>query len=119
MPASVRSAIIALSIIFLAVGIYYRIRAAQSGDSLDRTKEGWPILIGVRLLGFTTAGLTAALLRNPLWFAWAAFPIPAWGRWLGVGGFAFGIAWLTWMFNIAGSQSHRYGGDAQERVLRR
>jgi hypothetical protein len=44
MPPAVRSVLIALSLTFLAVGIYHRIRAAQSGDKLDRTKEGWPIL---------------------------------------------------------------------------
>jgi hypothetical protein len=67
MPAAVRSVLIGLSLTFVAVGMYHRIRAAQSGDRLDRTKEGWPILIGVRLLGFTTFGLTAAWLWNPLW----------------------------------------------------
>ena len=98
MPASVRSAIIALSLTFVAVGLYHRIRAAQSGDRLDRTKEGWPILIAVRLLGLSTFGLTAVWLWNPARFAWAAFPMPDWARWIGVGGFALGIAWLIWMF---------------------
>jgi len=98
MPAAVRSALIGLSLTFLAVGIYHRIRAAQSGDRLDRTKEGWPTLIGLRLGGLATFGSTAAWLWNPQWFAWAAFPVPDWARWIGVGGFAFGITWLIWMF---------------------
>src|SRR5258708_22568970 len=91
MPAAVRSVLIALSLAFVAVGMYHRIRAAQSGDRLDRTKEGWPILIGVRLAGFTTLGSTAAWIWNPTWFAWAAFPIPDWGRWTGAPRFSFGI----------------------------
>jgi len=103
MPAAVRSVIICLSLTFVAVGIYHRIRAAQAGDRLDRTKEGWPILIGVRLLGLITVGLTAVWLWNPFLFAWAAFPLPEWVRWMGVGGFAFGIAWLIWMFISLGS----------------
>jgi len=98
MSPAERSILIALSLAFVAVGIYHRIRAAQSGDRLDRTKEGWPILIGLRLAGFTTLGSTAAWIWNPTWFAWAAFPIPDWGRWIGVGGFSFGITWLIWMF---------------------
>lgn len=98
MPTAVRFALIGLSLTFLAVGIYHRIRAAQSGERLDRTKEGWPTLIGVRVAGLTTLGSTAAWLWNPLWFSWAAFPVPDWVRWIGVGGFAFGITWLMWMF---------------------
>jgi protein-S-isoprenylcysteine O-methyltransferase Ste14 len=98
MPTAERSALIGLGLTFLAVGIYHRIRAAQSGDRLERTKEGWPTLIGLRLAGLATFGSTAAWLWNPPWFAWAAFPVPDWARWIGVGGFAFGVTWLIWMF---------------------
>jgi hypothetical protein len=103
MPAAVRFALIGLSLAFLAIGMYHRIRAAQSGDRLDRTKEGWPTLIGLRLAGLATFGSTAAWLYNPLWFEWAAFPVPDWARWIGVGGFAFGITWLIWMFISLGA----------------
>jgi protein-S-isoprenylcysteine O-methyltransferase Ste14 len=103
MPPVVRSVLIALSLIFLAVGMYYRIRAAQSGDKLDRTKEGWPILISLRLAGFITFGSTAAWICNPSWFFWAAFPVRDWVRWVGVGGFFIGISWLIWMFMSLGA----------------
>ena len=98
MPVAVRWAVIGLSITFIVVGMYHRIRAAQSGDKLDRTKEGWPTLIGMRLAGLATFGSTAAWLWKPEWFAWAAFPLPDGARWIGVGGFALSIAWLIWMF---------------------
>jgi len=103
MSVAVRSALIGLSLTFLAVGMYHRIRAAQSGDKLDRTKEGWPTLVGIRLAGLATFGSTAAWLWNPLWFAWAAFPMPGWARWIGVGGFAVAITWLIWMFICLGA----------------
>jgi protein-S-isoprenylcysteine O-methyltransferase Ste14 len=98
MPDAVRHALIGLSLAFFVVGIYHRIRAAQSGDRLDRTREGWPILIGMRLGGLATFGTTAAWLWNPSWFDWAAFPLPDAVRWIGVGGFALSVAWLIWMF---------------------
>jgi protein-S-isoprenylcysteine O-methyltransferase Ste14 len=98
MPPAVRAALVGLSLTFLAVGIYHRIRAARSGDRLDRTKEGWPTLIGMRLAGLVTFGSTAAWLWNPPWFAWAAVSVPDWARWIGVGGFALSVAWLIWMF---------------------
>jgi protein-S-isoprenylcysteine O-methyltransferase Ste14 len=103
MSAAIRSALIALSLLFVCVSVYHRICAAQSGDRLNRTKEGWPILIGVRLAGFTTFGSTAVWLWKPTLFAWAAFPVPDWVRWIGVGGFAFGVTWLIWMFISLGT----------------
>ncbi len=103
MPVAVRFALIVVSLPFLAIGLYYRIRAAKSGDRLDRTKEGWPILIGLRLTGLATLASIAAWLWSPEWFEWASFPMPDWARWVGVGGFAFSIAWLIWMFICLGS----------------
>lgn len=103
MSPAVRLALIALSLSIVAVGLYHRLRAAKSADKLDRTKEGWPILIGLRLAGVFTFGSIAAWLWNPRWFEWAAFPMPGWARWIGVGGFAFGVAWLTWMFISLGA----------------
>lgn len=47
-----------ISVAFMVVGGYYRIQSQRSGERLDRTKEGWPILIGVRLMANTNgAGL--------------------------------------------------------------
>ncbi len=102
MPDAVRFTLIALSLTFILVGSYYRIQSQRSGERLDRTKEGWPILIGIRLVGLLTVGSTAAWLWNPAWFRWASWPTSPGVRWLGVGGFACAIAWLLWMFHSLG-----------------
>jgi protein-S-isoprenylcysteine O-methyltransferase Ste14 len=102
MPEAVRVALIAFSLTFVAVGGYYRIRSQQSGERLDRTKEGWPILIGIRLLGLLTVGSTTAWLWNPALFEWASHPISAGARWVGVAAFACTVAWLIWMFHSLG-----------------
>lgn len=102
MPAAVHRALVVLSLIFLAAGVYHRIRAVQAGERLDRTQEGWPILIGVRLTGLATFGSAAAWLWNPARFAWATIPMPDSARWAGVAGFAFSVAWLIWMFITLG-----------------
>jgi protein-S-isoprenylcysteine O-methyltransferase Ste14 len=102
MPEAVRVALIALSLTFVVVGGYYRIRSQQSGERLDRTKEGWPILIGIRLVGLLTVGSTTAWLWNPALFEWASWPIQAGVRWIGVAGFACFAAWLMWMFHTLG-----------------
>jgi protein-S-isoprenylcysteine O-methyltransferase Ste14 len=103
MTGALRSALIGLSLAFIGVAMYHRIRAAQSRERLDRTKEGLPTLIGLRLAGLATFGSIAAWLGNPPWFAWATFPVPGWGRWIGVGGYAAGIGWLIWMFVSLGA----------------
>jgi protein-S-isoprenylcysteine O-methyltransferase Ste14 len=103
MPALVRATLIALSLVFVAVGLYHRIRSSQSGESLDRSKEGWLLLITVRLAGLITLGATAAWFWNPSWFAWATVPVAGWVHWLGAAGYAFGVVWLCWMFISLGT----------------
>src|SRR3954453_8292492 len=102
MPEKVRITLVALSVIFVTVGVYYRVQSQRSGERLDRTKEGWPILIGIRLLGLLTVGSTTAWLWKPALFEWASRPIPAGARWIGVAGFACAVTWLIWMFHTLG-----------------
>jgi protein-S-isoprenylcysteine O-methyltransferase Ste14 len=102
MPNAVRVSVIALLLTFVAVGASYRIRSQRPGESLDRTKEGWPMLVSVRALGLTTAGVTLGWLWKPEWFTWASYPIPVVARWMGIAGLAATVAWLIWMFHTLG-----------------
>jgi protein-S-isoprenylcysteine O-methyltransferase Ste14 len=102
MPEPVRASVIALLLTFVAVGGYYRIQSQRSGERLDRTQEGWPLLIGVRLAGLLTAGSTLGYLAKPAWFSWAAYPVPGTVRWVGVAGLAGSVTWLLWMFHTLG-----------------
>ncbi|MDZ4801251.1 MAG: isoprenylcysteine carboxylmethyltransferase family protein [Bryobacteraceae bacterium] len=102
MSEAIRYTLIATSLSFLFVAIFYRIRSQRSGESLDRTKEGWPILIGVRLAGFLTAGSTAAWLSKAAWVEPTGVPVPEVLRWLGVVGFGLAASWVIWMFHTLG-----------------
>jgi protein-S-isoprenylcysteine O-methyltransferase Ste14 len=95
--------LIAISLCFLAAGSYFRVRSQLSGERLDRTKEGWPLLISIRLVGLLTLGLTGAWLWKPERFQWISHPVPITIRWIGVASFACAIAWLIWMFHTLGS----------------
>jgi protein-S-isoprenylcysteine O-methyltransferase Ste14 len=99
---AVRSIVIALSVGFIMAALFYRIRSVRKGERLDRTKEGWPLLIGIRLTGVLFGVWTGALLANPERFAAVRFPVPEAVRWAGVAGFACAIAWLLWMFHSLG-----------------
>ena len=102
MPEAIRSTVIYLSLTFVVIGGYHRIRAAQSKEKIDRTLEGWPILIALRLAGLGTFGSVIAWLWNPSWFEWATVAMPDTARWVGVAWYAFAIAWLIWMFVTLG-----------------
>src|ERR1035438_8750702 len=102
MPEAIRLTLIVLSLTFISSGGYYRVQSQRSGERLDRTKEGWPIMISIRLLGLLTLGSTAAWMWNPNWFEWASRPISPGLRWVGVVGFSCSIGWLIWMFHTLG-----------------
>ena len=89
-------------LVLLAVGLYHRIRSLQSKEPLDRTQEGWGILIGLRLTGLLVIVANGAWIRDPHALDWAAIAAPTWLRWVGAVGFAACIAWLWWMFHSLG-----------------
>jgi len=102
MPETIRATVIVLILTFVVVGGYYRIQSQRSGERLARTKEGWPLLIGIRAVGLLTIGSAISWLWKPTWFAWASYPVPVVMRWVGVAGLAGAITWLIWMFHTLG-----------------
>lgn len=101
-PTLIRAGLIALTLILFAIGGFYRIQSQRTCEKLDRTKEGWPILIGLRLGGLLMFGAIAGWLWNPAWFEWAWVETPAGVRWLGVILYAAAVAWLAWMLRALG-----------------
>jgi len=75
----------------LLVGLYHRFQAARSDEPIDRQKEGWLLLIGIRLTALILAIVLYFAFRNP------APPNPAL-QWAGTTGFVVSAAWLAWMF---------------------
>jgi protein-S-isoprenylcysteine O-methyltransferase Ste14 len=102
MPDAVRLAVIVIASTFLLVGGYYRIRSQRGGERLDRTKEGWPILIGLRLFAVLALASVVALLWKPAAIEGAQMPVPETARWIGVAGISAAVIWLIWMFRSLG-----------------
>jgi protein-S-isoprenylcysteine O-methyltransferase Ste14 len=87
--------------VFAPVGIYHRLRS-RTDERLDRRQEGWPILVGLRLLASAYAVGLVVFLIEPGWMAWASFHLPNWARWCGAGlGLAAGVL-LIWTFRSLG-----------------
>ena len=102
MPEVFRVSLIVIGVLFVSVGGYYRVQSQRSGERLDRTKEGWPLLIGIRLTGLLLVGSTVCWLWKPAWLGWSSFQVSEGARWVGLAGFGLGVAWLLWMFHTLG-----------------
>ncbi len=98
----IRGVLLLEMLVLLAVGLYHRIRSLQSKEALDRTQEGWGILIGLRLTGLLVIAANVAWIRDAHALDWAAIAAPLWLRWVGTAGFAVSVAWLWWMFHSLG-----------------
>ena len=94
---NLRHAAIAWMVIMMVIGAYHRIRSQMSGESLDRTREGWPLLLGIRLVALCGFVAVIMTLNNSLG-AWAYMTLPVTVRWLAIAILACSVAWVSWMF---------------------
>jgi protein-S-isoprenylcysteine O-methyltransferase Ste14 len=88
-------------LVMLPVAAYHRLRSITK-ERLDRTQEGWFILITLRLAGVATMGSIVAYLVNPQGIAWASVPLPEWLRWTGAGLLAACALLLSWTLHSLG-----------------
>jgi protein-S-isoprenylcysteine O-methyltransferase Ste14 len=88
-------------LVVLPVALYHRIRSITK-ERLDRTQEGWFILIGLRLAGLGTLVGIVAYLINPQGMAWASVPLPDWLRWTGAGLLGICALLISWTFRALG-----------------
>jgi protein-S-isoprenylcysteine O-methyltransferase Ste14 len=78
------------------VGGYHRLKAARTGEPLDRRQEGWPLLLGIRLTGLA---LAITIYRAA---KYGARPAPSL-QWAGTVLFVLTAIWLIWMFRSLGT----------------
>jgi protein-S-isoprenylcysteine O-methyltransferase Ste14 len=91
---------------FIAVvttGVYHRVRAAQSGEKISRREEGLPIMILLRLFGFSAWIGMLIYMVNPRWMLWSTLSLPSWCRWVGAGFGIVAVPLIHWMFRSLGN----------------
>ncbi len=94
----IRTTTLALLGALFLVGIYHRIRASKTNEPIDRSQEGWALLLGIRLTALACFVQLYRLFSNP--------QPPVLGdafRGLGVIVVAAATAWLAWMFVSLGT----------------
>lgn len=98
-----RSVLIALLLVVLPIGIYYRLKSQATREKLDRRQEGPFILATLRPMGAVFwLGLIAWMI-DPGWMAWSSVSLPLWLRWAAVGVIAVAGGLLVWTFRSLGS----------------
>lgn len=83
-------------VVFMPIGLYFRIRSQATGEKLDRRQEGMFILLTLRPVAGVALLGTLAFIIDPAWMSWSAVRIPVAIRWVGVGiGLAAAVLLIT------------------------
>src|SRR5688572_7582191 len=80
-----RVVLIAVLLVVLPIGMYYRVKSQATGERLDRRQEGLFILATLRPLAAVVSLGVIAWMIDPGWMAWSGMSLPVWLRWTGVG----------------------------------
>lgn len=98
-----RVCILMLTVVALAVSLYFRRRAARRGNEKNhRREEGLLIMIVLRVAGFGLWLAMFAYVIQPDWIAFAAVSLPVELRWLGLLLSLIALPLLAWMFMSLG-----------------
>lgn len=90
-----RVAVVIVFLLTMTVGVYYRLKAASSGEKISHKEEGYLFALVLRFTGLCLWIATLAYLISPASVRWAAFPLPVAVRWIGV---VLGIACSLLMY---------------------
>jgi protein-S-isoprenylcysteine O-methyltransferase Ste14 len=95
---SFRLIALALLVLLVPIGAWFRIRSQSAGEKLDRRREGWFILCTLRPVGLLHAAGAIAYIINPGWMAWSQFALPLGLRWTGLPLGLFAVTLVFWTF---------------------
>ena len=87
----------------LPFGVYHRVRARATRETLDRRQEGLFILLTLRPTILAAMGGLLIFVVNPRWMAWSSVPLPVSLRWVGVGIGVGGGSLLVWTYRTLGT----------------
>lgn len=102
LDATFRPFVIAGFWIVILIAAPFRIRSQATGESLDRTQEGLPMMIGLRLMGLAVWAGVIVFMINPSLMTWSSLPLPASIRWAGVALTMITAGLLIWTLRSLG-----------------
>lgn len=110
-------AAIALLLSGASISIFYRSKAAQTGEKISAEGEGSLIHNLRRLVGLGLWLGAFAYLVNPRWMAWSQLPLPAWARWAGAAVMLLCVPLIYWVFSSLGKNVTHTVAIRQEHSL--
>lgn len=104
MEAVYRLIFVLIVVSLLAMGLYFRIRAAvASKERLSRREEGMLVFLLLRLAGLGLWIGMFAYMISPRSMAWSSMALPAWLRWLGGVLALLSLPLLHWVLRTLGT----------------
>ena len=97
-----RAVALAIFVSFFLIGMYHRIRAHQPDEKISRKEESRPIMILLRLFGFSFWMGIIIYLIHPPWMGWSQLPLPSWFRWAGATLGLLCVPVVYWVFTSLG-----------------
>ena len=83
LDATFRPLVVAGFVIVILVVLPYRLRSQATGEKLDRTQEGVPMMITLRVAGIVLWLSVFMFMIDPARMAWGSIPLPPSLRWSG------------------------------------
>jgi protein-S-isoprenylcysteine O-methyltransferase Ste14 len=97
----------------MTISVYYRRRAARSGERINHVQEEGQLMVALRVVFGLALWISALLyLIYPAWLAWSQVSLPLWLRWVGAGIMVVCVPLFYWLFssldrNITGTTAIR------------
>ena len=98
-----RVALVLVSGLLGTIRLYYGWRARRSGGKVIARRAGWGRTALLWLLGGAAALASMLYVVAPRRIRWAALPLPAWLRWLGVGLGGVTVLLFSWVHRALGA----------------
>lgn len=89
--------------ITICVSGFYRKKARESGETIERSREGGLVLAGRLLIALPILVLILLYTFAPGWISWSRISIPIWLRWIGVIFAIFCPLLAVWVFKSIGN----------------
>lgn len=97
-----RWALLIILVTTMAIGSYYRLKAASSGERISHKEEGYLFAALLRLAGLSLWFGIFGWVAFPSSFVWSTFPLPDGVRWLGVAVGLLAPVMMYWTLSTLG-----------------
>lgn len=93
---------LAIFVVGVLVGGYYRYKAEKAGEPISWNEEGAVVMVLLRVFGVIGWLSVITYLINPAWMNWSEMPLPDGARWIGVVTGIVSVPLLYWLFKSIG-----------------